>query len=188
VSRVPKLAVGLCIVATTIAASAAARDGAPFVRGCESSVWGDLGRDWRKRAVVAGPVAFVSVREYARQPRATFARSASGRYQPLKVLIVVEPRVTATVVVPKRARHAFRLVYDHSLFNRLLRISEAHWAVRFEACPTPQQPEPWNRGTQFNGGFLVAAPGCRPLEVRVEGRGSVIRRVVSFGVGTCRTA
>lgn len=71
----------------------------------------------------------------------------------------------------------------------LRRISGGVPAVRFEPWP-PGEPAFSHRGrvglvTGFAGGFILARPGCIPLELWVEGRREPIRRLVPFGVLHC---
>jgi hypothetical protein len=51
--------------------------------------------------------------------------------------------------------------------------------VRFQACHPVRSREPWNRGTQFGGYFLVV--GARCVHVDVATQGKVLRRKLSFG-------
>jgi hypothetical protein len=56
------------------------------VRACGTSVYGDLGRGWRDRAVVAGHVAFVGIKDgYTRR------RPGGPGAWAVKVLVVVDP-------------------------------------------------------------------------------------------------
>jgi hypothetical protein len=60
-----RLRVAAAVLLVAVVHSGAALAGAPdpFVRDCSTSQYGDLGRDWAERAVVAGPVAFVGMRD-----------------------------------------------------------------------------------------------------------------------------
>jgi len=43
--------------------------------------------------------------------------------------------------------------------------------------------EPWNRGTQFGGYFLVTGRRCVYIDVATQGK--IIRRALRFGVPRC---
>ena len=58
-------------------------------------------------------------------------------------------------------------------------LATARSSVRFRACRPVPSREPWNRGTQFPGYFLVA--GARCVHVDVATQGKVLRRKLSFG-------
>jgi hypothetical protein len=62
-----------------------------FVRGCETSVIGNLGKGWRRdaAAVVVGPLAFFYPGAYADDPKAWFGRHDGG-YRSQKVLAVIK--------------------------------------------------------------------------------------------------
>ena len=52
--------------------------------------------------------------------------------------------------------------------------------MRFHGCRLVRSREPWNRGTQFGGYFLVM--GARCVHVDIATQGKVLRRKLSFGV------
>jgi hypothetical protein len=159
---------------------------AGFVRTCESSVYGELGDGWRRDSVIAGPLAFVALREAARGPAGEFRRRGSG-YPGQKVLVVVEAGATVTVTVPAAERRHLALLYDPASWNERnsYRIADGQPAVTFQACPAEQQPAGAD-GTQFNGGFVVAGPRCATLEVSTPAAPTPRRVAVSFGAGRCR--
>jgi hypothetical protein len=164
--------------ASFVRGRAAARN-QPFVRNCESSVYGDLGAQWLKNAVRAGPLTFIGARRNGLVAR----RGASSH----KLLIVVEPRRAVTVTVAKRARGLASLRYDPAKFHlRNPRIWDGEVAVTFIACAKPNGSAPWERGTQFNGELVVYGPRCVPLEISVGFQAQKIRRTLSFGTGSCR--
>lgn len=157
------------------AVPALARDAEPFVRDCSTSQYGDLGRGWRERAVVAGPVAFVGMRD----------GYASGGPRPLKVVVVVDPQRVATVTVGARSRTSAALGYNgvrHSGGGRIP-LAKGARSVRFIACGPVASREPWNRGTQFGGYFLVSGRRC--VHVEIASGGKTLRRALRFGVSTC---
>jgi hypothetical protein len=162
-----------------------ARDLEPVVRDCSTSAYGDLGRDWRRQAVLAGPLAFAGIREgYRHVPSAP-----AGRSWPLKLLVVVEPGAVATVTIGARSRRFASLFYDTGpLPDRVgdtVPISAGSLGVRFEACTRPHQGHAWNRGTQFPGYFLVGGRRCVEVEVRLDARTKVLRRTLRFGRTRC---
>jgi hypothetical protein len=164
----------------------ASRSARPFVRTCESSVYGDLGDGWRKQSVVVGPLAFVALRYAATQPSADFRRRG-GHYQGLKVLAVVEAGATVTLTVPAAERRHLALLYDPAAWkeDNRYRLGDGDTAVTFQSCP-PEQTPPGADGTQFNGGFLVAGARCATLEVATPAWRTPRRVTVSFGAGRCR--
>ena len=169
------VATALLLVALTVAIPALAGDAEPFVRECSTSQYGDLGRGWRERAVVAGPVSFVGMRD----------GYASGGPLPLKVVVVVEPGRVATVTIGARSRAYAALGYNgirHS-GGRRIPLSRGTRSVQFRACPAVPSREPWNRGTQFGGYFLVSGRHC--VDVEIASRGKIVRRVVRFGIARC---
>ena len=171
----PLVATALLFVGLAAALPALAGDPEPFVRDCSTSQYGDLGRGWRERAVVAGPVAFVGMRD----------GYASGGPLPLKVLVVVEPRRVATVTIGVRSRAYAALGYNgirHSGGGRIP-LSRGTRSVRFQACGVVMSREPWNRGSQFGGYFLVSGRRC--IDVEIASGGKILRRALRFGVARC---
>jgi hypothetical protein len=149
----------------------------PYVRTCASSAYGDLGRGWQERAIVAGPLAFVGTKNGL----------ASSR-SPHKILVVVEPNRIATVSIASRSRAYAALGYNRIRHTGTARVPLASGtrSVRFEACGAvvPGSPRlPWNRGTQFPGYFLVNGSRCVHVEIRTGGK--LIRRALRFGVTRC---
>jgi hypothetical protein len=130
---------------------------AEFVRGCSERVEGRLESDWRSQSVVAGALAFPYARLLADE------RRRPGRLWVEKVLAVVEPGESVTVVVPPRERSHVALIYEPEVWGRWSRrtprLSDGHSSVRLTAC-RDERPH-----TQFNGGFLVRWPHCARLEV-----------------------
>jgi hypothetical protein len=162
---VAALALGLVVLVVP----ALAGEPAPYVRTCASSAYGDLGQGWRERAVVAGHVAFVGMRNGLSAARA-----------PHKVLVVVDPNAAPTVTIAIRSRAYAALGYN-GIRHSGGRVPLAHGtlSVRFQACRAVRSREPWNRGTQFPGYFLVDGARCVHVDVATQGR--VLRRKLSFG-------
>jgi len=161
-----------------VALPALADDPAPYVRACSTSQFGDLGRGWRGRALVAGHVAFVGMRSGYR--RIETERLGPGRAMPLKVVVVVDPNAAPTVTIAPRSRAHAALGYNSIRQDGTgVPLADGTQSVRFQACRSERSREPWNRGTQFGGYFLVA--GARCVHIDVATRGKVLRRKLSFG-------
>ncbi len=164
----------------------------PFVRACESSVYGKLQtRARRRHSIVAGPVIFYFARSYASAPTSSFdpAGGRRGRYWAQKLLVVVRAGAVARVVVPRAEQRHAALLYDPAAWTNeegAYRISDGQTAVAFEACAENRASPlggPVGAPTQFNGGFVVAGARCLPLLVSTEQR--TIRTTLSFGAGRC---
>jgi hypothetical protein len=162
-------------------AAAAAEPEPEAVRPCRTAVFGELDPGWRKRAVVAGPLALLPYLE--RRPE-LFVPDAE-----LKVIAVVDAGARVTLAVPEAERQHISLLYDFGgpRLNRLFRLSDGTSSVRFSACSRSgaEYPGPGGypgRETVFNGGFFVRDAHCAAIEVWTEGRTSPIRRWLPFGV------
>jgi hypothetical protein len=168
------------VVAAMSASAAFGADGTP-VRDCGSSAYGDLGARWRERAVIAGPVAFAGLRGGYR-----FARAAPpGKAWPRKVLLVVEPQRTATIRIAAASAPYAALGYHELRFEggRPVPLAAGTRTVRFVACRATPSREPWNRGTQFPGYFLVRGAKCVRVDVVTPAR--TYRRTLRFGAADC---
>jgi hypothetical protein len=167
------------VVGLVVAVPALADDPEPFVRDCSSSAYGDLGRGWRERAVVAGHVAFVGMKQgYTRW------RPPGPGAWPAKVLVVVDPHAGPIVTIAARSRGFAALGYNGIRHvGNGVQLGEGTTSVLFKACGVVRSREPWNRGTQFPGYFLVARRGCVHIEVATQGR--ILRRALRFGVARC---
>jgi hypothetical protein len=156
-----------------------------YVRECEDSVYGNLGRDWRRNSVVAHRIAFVGARGYHDDPPRRFHKGENG-YRTHKVLAVVENGRDVVVRVHRSDRRRAGLVYDPALFNRRLWIREADRTVRFDACKNKEENPFGKRRAQFNGGFVVARSRCVTLDILNRKRERIDRVTISFGAGRCR--
>jgi hypothetical protein len=154
------------------------RDIGVFVRTCESSVSGDLGAAWRADAVLAGPVAFLGARGYKDDPERLFLARNPGMARAQKVLVVVAGDRPVAVSVQTRDAALF---YDPSKWGQSNRVPFRHGdeVTRFEPCTEDSQ-----RGTQFNGGFLVRRATCVQVRVQIEGEEPTVASL-SFGAGAC---
>jgi len=160
-----------------------------FVRACETSVYGDLGKGWRedRSAVVVGPLALLYPGSYANAPRRFFIRYGTG-YHSQKVLAVVEQGAVVTVAVAPAATGVASLLYDPERFNHSggYEVSDGERAVTFKACAKGTALiGPPNSATQFPGGFIVAGPQSVPLEIWVGNNRTPMHRVLSFATGDC---
>jgi hypothetical protein len=162
----------------------AGKDTDAFVRDCESAVYGELDKEWRRESLVVGPLSFVYGKSYNRRTPVEF-RGRNAKYFPSKVLVVVENGAVATVTIPASARRYASLLYDEESFGMGGRVGvdAGDHRVTFEACRKGESPFAVPE-TQFNGAFIVAGPRCVPLRIRIDGAGT--RRVaLSFGAGYC---
>jgi|SRR5688572_11733781 len=167
------------LVGLVVAVPAFAGDPEPYVRTCSTSQFGDLGQGWRERAMVAGHVAFVGMAKGYN--RMYLDPVGARRANPLKVLVVVDPNAGPTVTIAPRSRGYAALGYNgiHRKGSTGVPLADGTPSVRFRACRAVPSREPWNRGTQFGGYFLVN--GARCVHVDVATQGKVLRRKLSFG-------
>lgn len=149
------------------------------VRPCKTAVLGDLIPGWRKRAVVAGPLALLPWEPNFGGP---------GLFRPdaaIKVLAVIDAGARVTLAVPEAERRRLSFLYDFGPGpSRDLRFSDGTSSVRFRACSRSGRYP--GRETQFNGGFFVRGAHCAAIEVWTEGRTNPRRRWLPFGVGERR--
>ena len=173
-----RTAVVALLLVLVAAVPALADEPEPYVRTCATSQFGDLGPDWQERAVVAGHVAFLGVSSYQRW------RPGGPGAWPVKVLVVVDPNAAPTVTIAERSRGHAALGYNDVRHNGTgVTLDAGTQSVRFKACRAATSREPWNRGTQFGGYFLVAGRRCVYIEVATQGK--IIRRALRFGVPRC---
>jgi hypothetical protein len=166
------------LFALVVTVPALADEPPPYVRTCASSQFGDLGRGWQERAVVAGHVAFVGIRGSYRPMRTD--RLGPGLAMPLKVLVVVDPNAAPTVTIAARSRAHAALGYNAIRHNGMgVPLEDGTQSIQFKACRAVRSREPWNRGTQFGGYFLVRGARCVHVEVATQGK--LLRRKLSFG-------
>jgi hypothetical protein len=172
------------LLALVVAVPALADEPEPYVRSCSSSAFGDLGRGWRENAVIAGHLAFVGLGGPRRSGE--LDPVAPGRANPLKVLVVVDPNAAPTLTIARASRRNAALGYNairHDGQGKGVLLADGTTSVRFHACRVVRSREPWNRGTQFPGYFLVARRGCVQVEVATQGK--ILRRTLRFGVARC---
>jgi hypothetical protein len=155
-------------------AAAAAEPEPETVSSCRrGTVYGDLKPGWRKRAVVAGPLALLLTPD--RSPKHF---SPDG---PVKVLALVDAGASVTLAVPEAERQRLSLLYGVAGPGaRSWRLSDGTSSVRFTGCPSDTEYP--GRQSQFNGGFFVRDAHCAAIDVWIEGRADPIRRWLPLGV------
>jgi hypothetical protein len=146
-------------------------DPPPGVRGCQSSVYGDLGSDWEQGSLRAGPIAFVGAAGGISADYVARARNV------VKVLVVVDKGAVVTLRIVQADREGVALAYVHRPGHEARRVADGLPGMRFHAC----HPSDWRPHTQFNGTFIVDRPRCAHLEVHAEGRPEPIPVAISFG-------
>jgi hypothetical protein len=139
----------------------------PFVRTCDSAVFGSLGKGWMEDALVAGPV-FVVGGEFGHLPAGTFDLRP-GRAALLKLLLVIHGNEPVTISIPPDVRDA-ALVYDPDAFNTN-RLGSGDRAVTFEPCGGGPQH------TQFNGAIAATRSMCLTLNVETADADTIHVRV-----------
>ena len=129
----------------------------PFVRGCETAVFGEPNME---NAFKIGPLVLVGI------PQAESSRvfkPHEGRYVGIKLLAVVNGLDDVTVSLSESQRESVALLYDpkaRANKNGYL-FSAGDSRVLFTACP--------RTGAQYNGGFIAKHPICVSLDVLSEG-------------------
>ena len=164
--------------------------GAKFVRDCATHVEGGLPRDWRRRSVEVGPVAFYPARTFEDEANPDPGAKFVGE----KALVVLRARDDVTVVVGQRQRDSASLDYEYGTGRKRrsppVNLSDGVGVVRFVACRGGERPlspgHRLDRETQFNGGIVGRWGQCVPLDVFVRGRDTPLRAAISLGAGRCR--
>jgi hypothetical protein len=131
--------------------------------------------------VVVGPLVLVGA---AHTPAGT-VREFGGD----KIPALVKPGHRVTVTVLPRARRLASLGYGPLPEGVELTARDGHPAVTFISC-RPGEPSGSTAGAQpvtfWSGFVLTSAPGCVPLEVRVDDEPAARRATVRMGVRRCR--
>jgi hypothetical protein len=146
-------------------------DVAPFVRECDTAVFGDPNM---KNAVTIGSLVLVGIPQAADLPPRAF-KPHEGRYSAIKVLAVVKGSNDVTVTVPRSQRDSVSLLYDpgaRANKNGFL-FSTGDSRVTFEAC-TGMEP-------QYNGGFIATRPSC--VSLKVQSKAASTLGWISLGAG-----
>ena len=126
-----------------------------------------------------GPVRFTGLKFAAHASRGELTPPRGKRWKIWKSAPVVETGGTVTVAVPAAERAHLRL----------------GWAggegpvVTFSPCAPGTRAFSYSGSvgshTAWAGGFLIDGPGCRHIEVWIEGRMRPLTRAISFGAGRC---
>ena len=127
-----------------------------------------------------GPISFTGLRFAASATRRELVPPAGKRWRVWKAAPVVDAGARVTVAVAAADRSHLRIGW----------AGGSGVAVTFAPC-APGTPAFSYRGsvgkrTAWAGGFLVDGPGCRSIEVWVQGRPRPLKRTISFGAGKCR--
>jgi hypothetical protein len=148
-----------------------AEDVAPFIRECDTAVFGDPNM---KNAVRIGPLVLVGIPQAAKlSPRAF--KPHEGRYGAIKLLAIVEESSDLTLTVPRSQRDSVSLLYNEGARankNGFL-FSAGDPRVTFQACPGMEP--------QYNGGFIATRPSCVSLEV--QSKAATTSGRISLGAG-----
>jgi hypothetical protein len=144
-------------------------DPPPGGRGCESSVFGELGSGWEQSSLKAGPLFFVGM------ARGISAEEVARSKRVIKVLVLVENGAVVTLRIADADRGGVALDYSPPFAAR--RVADGMPAMTFRAC----KPGDWRPHTQFNGSFVLDRPRCAHLEAHVHGRAEPIPVAISFG-------
>src|SRR5215210_8370885 len=115
-------------LAVLVARPASAGEPEPYVRTCSSSAYGDLGAGWRERAVVAGHLAFVGLKDGYRG----VTPAPAGRARPPKVLVVVDPNAAPTVTIAAGSRGYAALGYNKIPGGNPVPLAAGTMSVRFQ--------------------------------------------------------
>jgi hypothetical protein len=125
---------------------------------------GGLARDYRRRALIYGPLALGNLRTYtARQP---LPGSMRGRHSAYEVIAIVNAGAKPVLSLPRSEWPSVGLLYDPAKFRSdgLYRLADLDQVVRFRACAN----QSFTHGvSQFDGGFVVTRSQCVRFTVTV---------------------
>jgi hypothetical protein len=160
------------------------RSGARVVRNCDSRVEGERqGPPSTRDDVVLGPVVFYGLRQSGRRAAANPAKwfaSENREYRPTKIIAEVRASTVVTVRIGPASSERAALLYQFGTAAASgastkrtfgYRLSDGQQAVEFRSCSPGERDRkgrPVGDTTQYNGGFVVAAPQCLRLEAVVE--------------------
>lgn len=118
---------------------------------------GGLAADYRRRALILGPLALGNLRTYtADQP---LPGELDRRYGAYEVIAIVNAAAAPTLSLPRSEWPTVGLLYDPSKFrdDGAYRVRDLDQVVHFRAC----KAKSFNHGvSQFDGGFVVSRPEC----------------------------
>jgi hypothetical protein len=130
---------------------------AAATRTCAMVGFGGLAKDYRRHALVVGPIAFGNLR--ALSPREPLPVARGERHGAYEVIAIVNAGADLTISLPRSEWSTVGLLYDPSKFrdDGLYRLTDMDQAMRLIACKPPS----FNHGvSQFDGGFVVTRPQC----------------------------
>jgi hypothetical protein len=131
--------------------------GSVQVRTCSEVGSDGLAADYRKRALILGPLALSNVRTYeAGQPLPGHVGKRYGAYE---IIAVVRHGATVTIRLPRSEWATAGLLYDPDEFrdDGAYLIKDMAQVARLEACKSTT----FNHGvSQFDGGFVITRPQC----------------------------
>ncbi|MGE5273667.1 MAG: hypothetical protein ACM3QU_07885 [Verrucomicrobiota bacterium] len=130
--------------------------------------------------VQIGPIRFTGLRWAATAAAADLRPRPGGRWRVWKAAPVVDAGPAVSVVVVPADRPHLRLSW----------AGGSGWAVTFRPCAAGTRAFSYSgtvgMHTAFAGGFLVDGPGCRHVQVWVQGRARPLGQTLSFGRRRCR--
>jgi hypothetical protein len=176
---------GIALAVAAVAAAPAGGDATTeWVRPCPTHIEGpgQLTID-KARDVRVGPVVWFGLAN----PRTSRPGKFRGSDPSVKSAIAVRAGGPVLLRIPSEARGEISMVYgaerDGTLPN-VERVGEGQWLVRVTPCRPSRRRfsdgrriGPW---TAFNGGFVMRAAGCYPIEVARRGE-PFRRRTLGFG-------
>lgn len=136
------------------------------VRGCSMAGIGGLAADYRRRALIFGPLALGNLRSYtAQQPLPAALHGRRGAYE---VIAIVSAGTTPVLSLPGSEWSTVGLLYDPSKFRDAgaYRLRNLDQMVGFKACRAPS----FNHGvSRFDAAFVVTTKQCVRFIVTVPG-------------------
>lgn len=137
------------------------------VRTCSAVGSGGLATDYRRRALIVGPLALGNLRPYtASEP---LPGTVDGRYGAFEVIAIVNAGTEPVLRLPRYEWATVGLLYDPAKFrdDGAYRLKDLDQVVRFIACKSRS----FNHGvSQFDGGFVITRKQCVHLLVTTRGR------------------
>jgi hypothetical protein len=143
---------------------------------------GRIPRSLRKSSVFAGPVVFVSAKQFEGEA----IDPGDKRLRPVKVPMLVGAGHTVTVAVS--APTGRRAVVEIGLDRRPYAVRVPSVELRPCSRRAKVAGRRVGRRTPFLGGFRLDGPMCLALTVAVAGTSEPIMRSVAFGKGACGAA
>jgi hypothetical protein len=136
-----------------------------YERPCVTAVYGEMPKGWQRDVPVVGPVAFIGLRPDGSIPSEALDPGPDG-VAAAKVLLIVRDGVRVTLSVDDAS--ADRISFAYELGRDADAVADGAASVTFGPCSGGATRFDDGVGTQFNGGFVVATPGCARIEVAWE--------------------